>query len=301
MISVSTAWNAERHAGWTSAAAELLALGHGRIALDGAALHPDAAAAGRAVRAAKGEIVALFAPPPRCTEPGSVQRFSTSGLVSPRTEERAVAVAAALAAARAAMDAGTTRVVLRVGELPELDASRESRWLDRLVREGRTESLSTEIDAALAASRGDRPRFVEALCRALFEVARAAPDVRWLMETPSSAAGFPRPDEAEIVFGELPGRRIGYWHDTGHAARLAALSVVPAEEWLARLGPRTGGVTLVDWSPSAGGLPPGAGVVDWTPLRGQLTAAMPRVLRLDPSFPGPLLADALREAGALGF
>jgi sugar phosphate isomerase/epimerase len=301
MISVSTAWNADRHAGWTSAAAELLALGHASIAFDGAALHPDAAAAGRAVRAAKGEVVALFAPRDR-TESDTVRSFSTSGgLVSLRPERRAVAVAAALAAARAAMDAGTTRVVLRVGELPELDASRESRWLDRLVRDGRTDALTREIADALAASRKDRDRFVESLCRAVFELTRGAPDVRWLMETPSSASGFPRPDEAEIVFGELPGRRIGYWHDAGHAARLAALSVVPAEEWLSRLGPRAGGATLVDWSPTAGGLPPGAGVVDWTTLRGQLTAAMPRVLRLDPSFPAPLLADALREAAALGF
>jgi sugar phosphate isomerase/epimerase len=301
MIAVSTAWNAARHAGYASAVGELLALGHASIALDGAALHPDAAAALRTVRAAKGEIVALFAPPPGRTEPGSVQRFSTSGLVAPRPEERAPAVAAALAAARAAMDAGTTRVVLRVGELPEVDASRETRWLDRLVREGRTDALAREIDAALAASRKDRGRFVEALCRALFELARAAPDVRWLMETPASTSGFPLPDEAEIVFGELPGRRLGYWHDAGHAARLAALSAVPAQEWLSRLGPRAGGATIVDWSPSGGGLPPGAGVVEWAALRGQLTAAMPRVLRLDPSFPAPLLADALREAASLGF
>jgi len=297
MIAVSTSWNAARHAGWSPAAAELLALGHASIALDGAALHSDAAAALRTVRAAKGEIVALFAPAPRRDDAG----LASEGLVSPRPEKRATAVAAAAAAARAAMDAGTTRVVLRVGELPELDASREARWLDRLIREGRTDALTREIADALAASRKDRDRFVEALCRALFELARAAPDVRWLMETPSSASGFPLPAEAEIVFDELPGRRLGYWHDPAYAARLATLGVVAADEWLSRLGPRAGGVTISDFAGTSGGLPPGAGVVDWTSLRAQLTAAMPRVLRLDASFPAALLADAVREARSLGF
>jgi sugar phosphate isomerase/epimerase len=104
-----------------------------------------------------------------------------------------------------------------------------------------------------------------------------------------------------VVFGELPGRRIGYWHDAAHAARLAALGAVPAEEWLARLGPRAAGVTLCDWGPSAPCLPPGAGVVEWTTLRAQMTESMPRVLRADPTWPSPLVADALREAASLGF
>jgi hypothetical protein len=297
MPAVSTAWNAERHAGWASAVGELAALGHLAVALDGAALHPDAAAAARVVRAARGEVVALFAPPPRRDDAG---RIASEGLVSPRPERRAVAVDAAIAAARAALAAGTTRVVLRVGELPVLDPSREARWLDRLTREGRTPALAAEIDAAVAADARDRERFVEALCRALFDLTRVVGDAQWLLETPSRASGFPRPDEAEVVFGELPGRRIGYWHDAAHAARLAFLGVLPAEEWLARLGRRAVGVTICDWSSTADGLPPGAGVVDWTALRGQLTDAMPRVLRLDTSFPAALLADAVREAAALG-
>jgi sugar phosphate isomerase/epimerase len=297
MISVSTAWNAPRHAGWASAVGELVALGRASVALDGAALHPDAAAAARAVRAAKGGVVALFAPAPRRADAGVA---ASEGLVSPSPDRRAAAVAAALAAGRAAMDAGTTRVVLRAGELPELDASREARWLDRLAREGSSDALSREIAEGLAASRRARPRFVDALCRALFDLSRAAPDARWLLETPRSSSGFPSPDEAEAVFDELRGRRVGYWHDAAHAARLAALGVVPADEWLARLGDRAGGVTIADFAGTSDGLPPGAGVVDWTSLRGQLSAAMPRVLRLDASFAAPLLADALRQAAALG-
>ena len=298
MIAVSTAWNADRHAGWAPAVLELFSLGHRLVALDGAAVHADADAAGRAVRAAKGELVALFAPSPRGDDAG---RPSAEGLVSPRAEVRAVATAAAATAGRAALAAGTTRVVLRAGRLPDLDASREARWLDRPVREGRTDALAGEVRTSVDAARRDRERFLEALCRALFDLSRALPDAQWLLETPSATSGFPLPAEAETVFGELPGRRVGYWHDAGNAARLDALGVLPAEEWLTRLGRRAAGVTISDWSPMASHLPPGAGVVDWPALRAQLSAPMILVLRLDPAFPAPLLADAVREARAMAF
>jgi len=292
MISVSTAWNAARHAGWAPAAAEIVALGHSAVALDGAALHSDAMAAAREVRAVRGEIVALFAPPPRRDDTS----VAVEGLVAPGAERRQASVGAAIAAGRAALDAGTRRVVLRVGEIPDLDPSRETRWRDRLLREGSSQALAEEVRAVHASVASDRPRFVDALCRALFDAARAVPEAQWLLETPSRALGLPMPDDVEAVLGELPRRAIGYWHDAGHAARLAALGLVPAEEWLARLGPRTAGVTLADWSPSGGDLPPGAGVVAWTALRAQLTDAMPRVLRLDPAVPAAFLADAVREA-----
>ncbi len=297
MIAVSTSWNAARHAGWAPAAAELFALGHRAVALDGAALHADARAVRDTVRAAKGELVALFAPELSRDEAG---RPRGASLVSPRDEVRAPAVAAARAAGAAALAAGTTRVVLRAGELPDVDPTREARWLERLSREGTSDALAADVRAAVDGSRRDRDRFVEALCRALFELTRALPDVEWLLETPSRTGGLPRPDETEAVFAELPGRRLAYWHDAAHAARLHALGAVAADEWLARLGPRCAGVTISDWTPSASGLPPGAGTVAWPALRAQLGSSMTRVLRLDASFPAPLLNDALREARSLG-
>ena len=122
-----------------------------------------------------------------------------------------------------------------------------------------------------------------------------------MLETPATTGGIPDPAEAELVFGELRGRRIGWWHDAGNAARLHALGAVDAQEWLARLGARTEGLTLSDWSPSAARMPPGSGTVDWRALRSQASASMERVLRLDPIHPPALLEDALREASALGF
>lgn len=292
-IAVSTAWNAPRHAGWAGAARELVDLGFRGIALDGPALHPDAADAGRVVRAARAHVVALFAPAGRRETVSAPD--AGGGLVSPREELRTVAVAAALAAADAANAARTGLVVVRPGEVPVVDAAREDRWTERLGREGSTSELRAEAAAAAAEMRGDRTRFLEALCRSLFALSRARPEVTWLLETPSTAAGLPTPAEAEHVFDDLRGRRLAWWHDPAHAARLGMLGLVDPGEWLARLGPRTRGMTISDWSPSGGRTPPGTGLVAWDALRDQASPSWVRVLRLEPEYPAALLVDAARD------
>ncbi len=294
MIAASTAWNAERHVGWAPAVRELMDLGFPSIALDGPAVQADAADAGRAVRERKGTIVALFAAAPRRDAASPVDG---GGLVSPVAERRAQAVAAALAAGRAASAAGTGIVVLRAGEIPVVDADREQRWNDRLAREGSSPELRAEVAAAAAELRPDRTRFLETLCRSLWEVARGAPETTWLVETPASIAGLPFPAEADAMLSEVRSRRVGLWHDVAHGARLAALGVVPQDAWLAANGARTGGVTISDWAPSGGRTPPGAGLADWTAIRAQIGAKMTRVLRIEPVYPAMLLLDAARVAG----
>jgi sugar phosphate isomerase/epimerase len=302
MTAVSTAWNSERHAGWASAAREVLAFGTAEVALDGPALHSDAAAAARVLREVRGRLVALFAPGPARDPAAPVDG---GGLVDVRPERRALAVAAAAAAGRAALAAGTTLVVLRAGAVPTLDGSREDRWTERLGREGASPELRAEVVAACDEVLRDRPRFLEALCRSLWELARALPDVTWAVETPSAVTGLPFPDEVGPLLDELRGRRAGYWHDTAHAARFAALGAADARSWIERARGATLGVTLSDWSPpvlggGGGRVPLGAGVVDWTLLRGQLATGLERVLRVGPEFPAPLVAESLRELRARG-
>ena len=294
MLAISTAWNAGRHAGWEPAAGELVGLGFRHVALDGPAIQSDAEAAGRLVRAARGAVVALFAPAP--ARDAVTDARGAASLVEVRPERREPAVAAALSAGRAAAAAGTGLVVVRAGAIPVLDASREDRWTERFGREGLTDALRDEVAAACAEMRRDRPRFLEALCRSLWDLSRALPDTTWLVETPASVAGLPFPDEVEPLHSELKGRRVGIWHDTAHAARLGALGAAPASAWIERAAGATRGVTLSDWSPHGGRTPPGAGHVDWTTLRGQLTGAMVRVLRVAPEFPAAFLAEAARDA-----
>lgn len=294
MIAISTSWNAPRHAGWTDAVRELVRLGHPFVALDGGTLQADAEAAGRAVREARGKVVALFAP-------GPVAGGTGACLASPRREAAQTAIRAARVAGAAAEKAGTPRVVIRAGRVPDPVADREEAWLETLRNHGPTDALRADVRHRLLDDRALRERCLEALCRSLHELARARPDTHWILETPDSPLGFPLPQEAELVFAELPRAKVGYWHDAGNAARLATLGAATQEEWLGRLATVARGVTLADWSPIADRMPPGSGNVQWRELRFQLREGMFRVLALDPEYPAALIDDTLREVANLGF
>ncbi len=298
MIAISTSWNAPRHTGWEDAVRELARLGHRHVVLDGAALHSDAAAAGRVAREKKGSVVAVFAPEDRGPDG---RRPGAPGLCATRRDTARTAIRAALAAAAAAAAAGTPRVIVRAGRLPAIGEDHERTWGARMEEHGVSDALRADVRRTLAAEKDARERCLEALCRSLHELLKARPDTNWLLETPVSPLGLPFPAEAEMVFAEFPKARLGYWHDSGNAARLAALGAVPQDEWLGRLTPVTRGVTLTDWSPIAARMPPGSGNVQWRALRFQVQSGMFRVLALDPEYPASLIDDTLREVANLGF
>ncbi len=294
---MSTLWNAGRSAGQAPAVEELVRLGHRAVALDGRLDAADVATAAGVARAARAHVTCVFAQSPGDdADPGSV-----SGLSSLRGEVGERAVRNSLAAIDAAAQLSCGVAVLRAGSVPALDPGREARWHEQMLQEGQTATLHAEVRAAIDADRAERDRMLGALCERLHALLSARPDTNLLIETSSSALGLPHPAEARHLLDEFRGKSLGYWHDAGHAAHLFALGVCRQEEWLEQLGPRTGGVTLCDWSPLGGRLPPNAGLVGWKDLRFQLRSDWPRVLALDPSFPAPLVDDTLRELTDLGF
>jgi sugar phosphate isomerase/epimerase len=216
------------------------------------------------------------------------------GLSSPRDETRAEALRVALRAAACAADAGTGVVVRRPGGRDD-----PADWDERRRRGAAIDAVRDEAAKRRDEHAAHRHRHLDALCRALHDLCRAHPDVMWLLETPAAVCGVPWPGDVNQVLDELPGRRLGYWHDTAHAARLHALGVAPAESWLEAAGGVARGVTLSDWSPSASRLPPGAGVADFGALRPQLTPGMSRVLALGPTLPAAFLDEAVRQAEAI--
>ena len=75
-----------------------------------------------------------------------------------------------------------------------------------------------------------------------------------------------RPEEAAYLLEETDPALIGYWHDTGHAERLARLGFVPQVAWLETLSSRLIGVHFSDIRGLQDHLAPGLGEFDFSSL-----------------------------------
>lgn len=293
MLGVSTAWNAERCGGWEPAVAEWIELGHARVLLDGPTLFADAEAAGRRARGAKGAVLGLVVPPAAWTERATGR---TDGLAATSSTSRREAVVRVARGLDLALAAGCGTVVLPCESAEALPGSAADEWQAELRRDGPTANVRRVLTELLGADDDGRGRRLEALCRSLHELSALRPELTLALSTPREPLRGWNPAELQLVFEELPGRRLAYWHHAGRAARLDDVGAVDAEAWVDAAGDRLVGVTLEDWSRSGAGLPVGAGVVDWRALSRQLPVSVPRVVSVDGSLPAPLVLDALREA-----
>ncbi len=298
MIAASTTWNVVRCGGLVAAAAELRDLGFGAVELrakDGA---PDAATCGEGLRALGVRVVSAHAP----LAPGPETGEALDALASADVRAREWAVAALLASAGAAKDAGTALVVVHAGEVPVPGArDRLRRWRGMVGLDGVVPAGVREEAAALRAERAPlRDAALAALVRALHAACRAEPEVTFALETRLHLHEIPALDEVEILFSEVGSKRLAYWHDTGHAAVQEALGGPPAGAWLARHGPRCAGVHLHDVAGLADHLPPGAGTIPWREVAAALPSRCVRTLEVNRRWPAEMLLEGRRVLEAAG-
>ena len=127
---------------------------------------------------------------------------------------------------------------------------------------------------------------LEAVCRELYALCRAHPDVEFCLTGSRHVHGIGEPRALEHVLGDLSSYRLGYWHDVGLAARHEEVFGIAQGEWLEVLGNRMVGMTLGDSADGRVNLPPGAGGVDY-PLvaayRRRSGHPVPAVVELDPA------------------
>lgn len=166
----------------------------------------------------------------------------------------------------------------------------------------RSARLGAELGAEwVVVDLGPRPadageeRWLDGICRGLFDLCREAPAIGVALATPATADAMPSLAMLEAILEDLARRRVGYWHDSGRAHALERGGGVDAGAWLERVGHACVGADLTDAVGEVSGLPAGAGEVDFAALREALPAAAHRVVRAEP-FPGPgPLREALRQ------
>ncbi len=206
---------------------------------------------------------------------------------------RHVELARAVGCPTISVPAGSVRLpglrerVERLGDLSSLAAAGP----------GRREAVA---EIATEAARG-RAAALERLCRSLHAISAREPGALVCLETPSAPAAVLDPEGAAHVFEALPGRRLGYLHDTASAHLLERLGVAPAGEWLERLVDRLAVARLHDLAAGEAGRPPGCGEVDFRLVAGYVRRGVTRVLVLDSQFERTAVLEGLRYLRKQGF
>ncbi|MFP4056950.1 MAG: sugar phosphate isomerase/epimerase family protein [Candidatus Brocadiia bacterium] len=223
-------------------------------------------------------------------------------LASPHPEQRRAGVEATVESIANAKALGARAVVLHLGSLPVERSWEKQELLYRLARHpGAAAQLGVSADEVLAERRALAPDYLEAACRSLEELLERTDGVSLGIETRMGWHELPSLDELGTLLERFPQRRVGYWHDVGHAVLQGAMGLGGQLEWLRRHGPRTLGVHLHDVT---AGLrdhhPPGLGEVDFAPLAERLPPGALRVMEVASRFIAEELAMGkrrLEEAG----
>jgi sugar phosphate isomerase/epimerase len=211
------------------------------------------------------------------------ERSATDAFAAVKDGERAVALGALQQAVRTARLIGVPLVVFDPGVVPmvgEIEAED--------LGDPQYDWTPARAQALLARRKVGRNAAVDRVCREVFGLVRAFPDLTFCLTQSRSLRAVADLDALRDVFEDLAHHNIGYWHDAALCARREQVLAEPQGAWLEAFGSRCRGMSLGDASPDGLYLPPGSGGVDYRLLASYVPRAgaqLPGVLELDGSVP----------------
>lgn len=212
-----------------------------------------------------------------------VEPATTAGLGSNKDGERLAATKAVQHAVAIGRTVDCPLVVLDLGVVPMLGEVEQEDLGDPQA------SWSKErVDALLARRKVGRNAAVDRVCREVFALVRAFPDVAFCLTQGRSLRAVADLAALQDICEDLAHQRLYFWHDAALAARRQQLGLEAQGEWLEAFGNRLRGMTLGDGGPDGLYLPPGAGGVDYGLLATYVPKAgppIPAVVELDVSIP----------------
>lgn len=127
-------------------------------------------------------------------------------------------------------------------------------------------------------------KFIESLLSSLDALCRQAEKHNVLLglENRFHYDELPTLSDFELIFTELDGAPLGYWHDTGHAHVNEQLTIVPAGSLLRNYADKLIGAHLHDAIGLEDHLAPGTGEIDFKNLKFYLKADTLKVIELKP-------------------
>jgi len=184
-------------------------------------------------------------------------------LASTDEERRRKGVEATIESLGNAEALGARALVLHLGSLPIEGKWEKQERLYRQLAAGET----GERDELLRARSRLAPAHLEAASRSLEELLAWDCKVRLGIECRMGWHELPDIEELGLLLERFPDPRVGYWHDTGHAAIQEVLGLAERWEWLRRHRDRTIGAHIHDVRERVRDHhPPGLGDFDFEPL-----------------------------------
>jgi sugar phosphate isomerase/epimerase len=247
------------------------------------------------------EIASLHAPCPVPAGQGGFPAPLGDWLASTNPAERARSVDAHKGTIDAAVELGAKAIVVHLGNTGV--ASRQPALFDVIARFGRLSDAHLKLrDAAWQERQAACGPHLEAAIesiRALGEHARGT-GVRLGLECRDGYFEIPSLDELADVLRACDGLPVGYWHDSGHGAKLDYLGFVEHEEFLRRYGAHIVGMHIHDTRAGRDHLAPGEGSTDFAMLGHYLRPETIRTLELSRSVTATEITRALDILEPLG-
>lgn len=248
MITVSTAWNAMKHASGEMVVQELIKLGFSSFELS-VKLSEDMVEEIESILL-QIEVATLhnYCPVPRGPRENGGGDFYL--LSSPDEEERARAVEASTKTLDWAQRMGARAVVFHFGRvdmgLPAGEDSSFSKILQFRAAD-RQDEADNLLRQDLALREERKGPYLDAALRSMRELVDAAGGkVQIGVETRYHYYEIPSIDEIQLFLDEVQPKAGGYWHDFGHAYINDLVGAASHEDFLTRYGSRTIGMHVHD-------------------------------------------------------
>lgn len=210
-------------------------------------------------------------------------KVATAGLASPREAEQQVARLPIEQAVALAGRVATRLVIVEPGLVPLLGEVGPEDLGDPSIQ-----WTPERVQALMARRKAGLDAALDAVCRCLFRLCRAHPEVTFCLTPGRSLRAVASPAALTAVFEDLSSCRLAYWHDTAVVARREQVLAEAQGLWLESFSNLCAGCSLGDARPEGVYLPPGAGGVDYPLLVSYLRRpgkAVAMCLELDPAVP----------------
>ncbi|MCL1920596.1 MAG: sugar phosphate isomerase/epimerase [Kiritimatiellaeota bacterium] len=303
-FSLSTNWNAARHADGEALVEEILSLGFDALELgyNTTEAHVEGIRRCVASGAVTADSVHSYCPVPISAPHGYPELYLLASLDD---DDRAMATIMLGRTLEFAATMGARAVVLHAGRVfldSRLFGSLSTRQLQDVLSEAGNDPASMRyqkvLEKALRRRAKRAPKHFDGFCRSLdtllprFEKA----GVTLCLENLPSIEGFPDRDEMQRLRARFASAPLAYWHDMGHGQVREFFGWEGHLDTARLLLPMTRGIHIHDALPIDNDhLPPGRGRIDFSAFAFYGAADVIRVFEPEPQAKPEVLRDALRR------